>query len=270
MMSRPHSRRPVERRRFSDPPDTSSSTDDGFEPHGPSTRNTPKASPALALLAPRTDVVHGNRGSGNGNQETLAEPVGNDDITPMKGDDRWREPRRRMVEEQLRRRGLRDTRVLDAMMSVPREVFVPPDQLERAYEDRALPIGYSQTISQPYIVAYMTHQLSLKPASKVLEIGTGTGYQTAILALLAGSVFTVERLPELQTEAATNLRNLGLTKVTMEIGDGSVGLPNHAPYDRIMVTAAAPRVPGSLVGQWRSTASWSFRWEVRPSRPLCV
>lgn len=173
----------------------------------------------------------------------------NDDTTAMKVDDPWGEPRRRMVDEQLRRRGIRDSRVLSAMMSVPREVFVPPELRGKAYEDRALPIGHGQTISQPYIVAYMTEMLALTPTSRVLEIGTGTGYQTAILASLAASVFTVERLEMLQKPAAAILEGLGYTNVAMRIGDGSIGLPSAAPFDRILVTAAAPKVPIPLVDQ---------------------
>ena len=154
-----------------------------------------------------------------------------------------------MVDEHLRRRGIGDRRVLDAIMSVPRELFVPPDLSDEAYENRALPIGLGQTISQPYIVAYMTQQLGLTPTSQTLEIGTGPGYQTAILALLCAQVFTVERYSALNDRARENLERLNLTNVTMRIGDGSVGLPQEAPFDRILVTAAAPSVPQALVDQ---------------------
>ncbi|MGB2986678.1 MAG: protein-L-isoaspartate(D-aspartate) O-methyltransferase [Phycisphaerae bacterium] len=157
--------------------------------------------------------------------------------------------RRRMVEDQIRCRGVRDQRVLDAMLTVPRERFVPADVRSAAYEDRALPIGHGQTISQPYIVAHMTEKLSVGVDARVLEIGTGTGYQTAVLAMLAKHVFTVERIAALQERAAAALADLDLPNITMSIGDGSLGLQAHAPYDRILVTAAAPRVPTSLTDQ---------------------
>ena len=157
--------------------------------------------------------------------------------------------RRRMVESQIKPRGVRDPRVLEAMMTVPRERFVAPAHRAEAYEDRALPVAHGQTISQPFIVAYMTEQLALTPDDRVLEIGTGTGYQAAILAQLCRHVYTVERIPELQAEAASILRDLNLRNVSMSTGDGSLGLPLHAPYDCILVTAAAPQTPTSLVEQ---------------------
>ncbi len=154
-----------------------------------------------------------------------------------------------MIETQIHRRGIHDQRVLDAMMAVPRQQFIPDSVRAAAYEDRALPIGHEQTISQPYIVAYMTQQLAIEPDHRVLEIGTGTGYQTALLALLAGQVFTVERISALKERAANNLASLDLDNVTMAVGDGSVGLPAHAPFDRILATAAAPNVPDPLMDQ---------------------
>ena len=163
--------------------------------------------------------------------------------------DQWQTLRRRMVDEQVHRRDVRCQSVLDAMMSVPREMFVPAGVRSAAYEDRALPIGFEQTISQPFIVGYMTEKLAIDPRARVLEIGTGTGYQTAILALLAEHVFTIERIAELQQQAAANLAKLKLTNTTMSVGDGSLGLPEHAPFDRIMATAAAPSVPTALVDQ---------------------
>lgn len=163
--------------------------------------------------------------------------------------DEWLDLRRRMIDEQIRRRGVQDERVLEAMMAVAREKFVPSDVRSAAYEDRALPVGHGQTISQPFIVAYMTEQLSVTPDAKVLEIGTGTGYQTALLALLAKHVFTVERIAALQQQAAANLAGLNLTNITMSVGDGSLGLEAHAPYDRILGTAGAPRIPRPLVDQ---------------------
>ncbi|MFQ5590925.1 MAG: protein-L-isoaspartate(D-aspartate) O-methyltransferase [Phycisphaerae bacterium] len=157
--------------------------------------------------------------------------------------------RRRMVEEQVRARGVYDERVLDVMLRLPREHFLPPDCRDAAYEDRALPIGEGQTISQPFIVAYMTQKLMPAPSGRVLEIGTGTGYQTAVLALLCQHVFTVERIAVLQQRAAEALRILRISNVSMSIGDGSMGLAESAPFDGILVTAAAPRVPESLVNQ---------------------
>jgi protein-L-isoaspartate(D-aspartate) O-methyltransferase len=154
-----------------------------------------------------------------------------------------------MVEQQIRRRGVCDERVLDAMLTVPREDFVPRSVRSAACDDRALAISHGQTISQPFIVAYMTEQLAVRPDARVLEIGTGTGYQTAILARLARHVFTAERIEALERQAAANLAKLNVTNVTMCVADGSLGLPTHAPYDRIMVTAAAPRIPSSLVDQ---------------------
>ena len=163
--------------------------------------------------------------------------------------DNWLAPRQQMTSQQIRRRGVRDARVLEAMMAVPREKFVPASAKGVAYEDRALPIGHGQTISQPFIVAYMTEKLSVTPNTRVLEIGTGTGYQTAILAMLAEHVFTVERIAALRDRAAANLAKLNLTNITMRVGDGSLGLAEHAPYDRVLATAAAPSVPGPLVDQ---------------------
>ncbi|MCH7873231.1 MAG: methyltransferase domain-containing protein, partial [Planctomycetes bacterium] len=150
-------------------------------------------------------------------------------MTNATTEDERQPPRRRtMVDKQLRPRGISDPRVLDAMMTVPRELFVPPDLRDEAYENRALPLGLGQTISQPYIVAFMTQQLGLTPSSRTLEIGTGTGYQTAILALLSAHVYTVERFSALTQRARENLEHLNLTNVTMRIGDGSVGLPQDA------------------------------------------
>ncbi len=154
-----------------------------------------------------------------------------------------------MIDEQIRSRGISNKAVLDAVARVPRELFVPDDMQPLAYDDRALSIGLGQTISQPYIVAYMTDKLHVTGDCRVLEIGTGTGYQTAILAHLAAHVFTVERLPELSSRAGATLSQLGINNVTTVIGDGTLGLAEHAPYDRILVTAGAPRVPTRLVDQ---------------------
>jgi len=157
--------------------------------------------------------------------------------------------RLRMVERQIRARGVRDERVLEAMRKVPRHVFVPPDLVDEAYEDHPLSIGKGQTISQPYIVALMTEALELEGNEKVLEVGTGSGYQTAILAELAREVYSIERIPELAREAERRLEDLGYTNVHIKVGNGTLGWPEEAPFDAIMVTAGAPKVPGPLKAQ---------------------
>ena len=154
-----------------------------------------------------------------------------------------------MVEEQLRRRGIRDEGVLSAMAKVPRHLFVPPGSQSESYEDRPLPIGDGQTISQPYMVAIMTQSLELEGGEKILEIGTGSGYQTAILAELARMVFTMERLFSLIQNSEKRLRNLGYENIYCRLGDGSQGWPEEAPFDGIIVTAGAPEVPEALKSQ---------------------
>jgi protein-L-isoaspartate(D-aspartate) O-methyltransferase len=157
--------------------------------------------------------------------------------------------RERMVRDQIESRGVRDPHVLDAMRAVPRHRFVPAYQADSAYRDSPLPIGQGQTISQPYIVAYMTELLALTGREKVLEVGTGSGYQAAILGQLAARVITVERFPSLAHESARLLADLGYDNVRVEVGDGSLGWPQEAPYDAIIVTAASPEVPEPLQGQ---------------------
>jgi protein-L-isoaspartate(D-aspartate) O-methyltransferase len=159
------------------------------------------------------------------------------------------EQRARMVEEQLRSRGIRDIRVLTAMGKVPREEFIAREDLGDAYGDHPLPIGAGQTVSQPYIVAVMVEALDLRPSDRVLEVGTGTGYEAAIFAELAAEVWTVERHQELASKAQDILTRLGYTNVHVVHGDGSLGLPEHAPFDKILVAAGAPRIPESLVAQ---------------------
>ena len=149
----------------------------------------------------------------------------------------------------LRRRGISDQGVLRAMDEVPREHFVAPAYLESAYGDHALPIACGQTISQPYVVAYMTEQLGVEPEHRVLEIGTGSGYQTAILSTLSARVFSIERHPGLANAARNLLTTLGFTNVEVRIGDGTEGLPAEAPFDRILVTAGAPAIPDALKEQ---------------------
>ncbi len=157
--------------------------------------------------------------------------------------------RQRMVETQLRDRGIRDQRLLDAMSTIPRHEFVESRYRDQAYADHPLPIGAGQTISQPYIVALMLELLQLGPTSKVLEIGTGSGYQTALLAKLAGRVYSMERHAELARQAAETLSRLGLTNASVVTGDGTRGLAEHAPYDAIVVAAAAAEVPPALFEQ---------------------
>lgn len=167
---------------------------------------------------------------------------------PWPGEEELDRARRGLLRE-LRRKGIRDPRVLAAIGKVPRHLFVLPEYLSAAYEDHPLPIGLGQTISQPYIVALSTEALELSGEDKVLEIGTGSGYQTAILAELAKEVFTVERIPDLSWEAAERLRRLGYRNVRFRVGDGTKGWPEEAPFPAIVVTAAAPRVPPSLLAQ---------------------
>jgi protein-L-isoaspartate(D-aspartate) O-methyltransferase len=154
-----------------------------------------------------------------------------------------------MVEHQLREWGIYDPQVLDVMGRVPRERFVPESQRDAAYYDGALPIGEGQTISQPFVVAHMTEMLRLQGAEKVLEVGTGSGYQAAVLALLAREVHTVERISSLAARAHTVLNELGITNVHLHIGDGSQGWPAAAPYDAILVACASPQVPPPLIEQ---------------------
>jgi protein-L-isoaspartate(D-aspartate) O-methyltransferase len=154
-----------------------------------------------------------------------------------------------MVEEQLRCRGIHDVRVLEAMSKVPRHLFVSQDRWADAYADHPVPIGEQQTTSQPYIIAAMLQAAEITPQDRVLEIGAGSGYQTALLAELASQVYAVERYPQLAESARRILNQLGYANATVITADGSLGLPEHAPYDVIIVAAAAPRVPPALVEQ---------------------
>ncbi len=163
--------------------------------------------------------------------------------------DPWERERLRMVEEQLVRRGITDARVLESMGRVPRHRFVEEALRERAYGDHPLPIGEEQTISQPYIVALMTQLLELTGQEKVLEVGTGSGYQTAVLAELARRVCSIERLPRLAERARTLLEQLGCANVWVRVGSGTLGWPDEAPFDRILVTAGGPSVPPPLFQQ---------------------
>ena len=161
--------------------------------------------------------------------------------------EKWQ--RERMVADQIERRGVHNPDLLRVMRAVPRHLFVPAGLRSQAYEDHPLPIGYGATISQPYIVALMTEQLVLEKRHRVLEIGTGSGYQAAILSQLAGEVYTVEIVPELAAGAARTLRDLGYANVTVRQGDGYQGWPERAPFDRIILTAAPPEIPQVLISQ---------------------
>jgi protein-L-isoaspartate(D-aspartate) O-methyltransferase len=163
--------------------------------------------------------------------------------------------RARMVERQLAGQGIRDSRVLEAIRRVPRHLFVPEAALPEAYEDHPVDIGQGQTISQPYMVARMSELLELSGGERVLEVGSGSGYQTAVLKALRADVYTVERLPELSRRARENVERAGYSGVHYKVGDGSRGWPEEAPFDRVIVTAGAPSMPVSLVEQLREGGS---------------
>ncbi len=163
--------------------------------------------------------------------------------------DNWQALRQQMVDTQIRAREVRSEAVLQAMARVPRHLFVPDSQRPYVYEDRPLPIGRGQTISQPYIVGYMTDVLQLEPAHRVLEIGTGSGYQAAVLADIATHVYSIEIVPELAEGARRALTDAGYRNVDVRTGNGYLGWPDRAPFDRIIVTAAPPTIPNALVDQ---------------------
>jgi protein-L-isoaspartate(D-aspartate) O-methyltransferase len=163
--------------------------------------------------------------------------------------ERFEAARREMVEKQLRKRGIHSARVLQAMEQIPRHLFVPPELMSQAYSDAPLPIGQGQTISQPYMVAAMADALSLQGSEKVLEIGAGSGYQAAVISLLARDVIAVEAQASLAAQARERLANFGYSNVKVEVGDGTLGWPAAAPFDAILVTAAAPAVPPPLIQQ---------------------
>ena len=160
--------------------------------------------------------------------------------------------RERMVGRQLRARGIEDEEVLRALGRVPRELFVPEDERRRAYDDAALPIGHGQTISQPYMVAVIVEALAVRPGLSVLDVGAGSGYQAAVLAELGAEVVAIERIPELAEQARANLAAAGYEGVEVVVGDGTLGWPEHAPYDGIAVAAAAPAFPQTLYEQLRA------------------
>ncbi|MBN2415873.1 protein-L-isoaspartate(D-aspartate) O-methyltransferase [bacterium] len=167
----------------------------------------------------------------------------------MQNDGRYETMRMEMVKNQLQSRNIRDPRVLEAMRTVPRHLFVPDDLRNRAYDDTPLAIGFDQTISQPYIVAFMTEALSLGSDSRVLEIGTGSGYQAAVASQIAGDVYSIEIVEPLALRAEKLLKRLNYTNVHVKVGDGYAGWPEHAPFDAIILTAAPPSVPPPLIDQ---------------------
>jgi len=170
---------------------------------------------------------------------------------PFTDTDEHRKARERMVREQIAARGVRDARVLEAMRKVPRHLFVPAELQMFAHADGPLPIGHGQTISQPYIVAFMTEALQLKPDDRVLEIGTGSGYQAAVLAELVKETYSIEIVEPLAKQAGVRLQQLGYTNVHLRVGDGYRGWPEAAPFDAIMVTAAPDHIPQPLIEQLR-------------------
>jgi protein-L-isoaspartate(D-aspartate) O-methyltransferase len=217
--------------------------------NAPAEGKTQPENPALQANAPQAEPAPEQAA-----QEKTEEPPRE---TPEEG--AWRkarfeerqDERRRMVAQQIEARGrdVKDAAVLKAMLRVPRHVFVPAGEQRAAYGDTALPIGHGQTISQPFIVACMTEQLKLKPGDRVLEIGTGSAYQAAVLAEIAPAVYTIEIIDALAREAAERLRKLGYTSVRVKAGDGYFGWPEHAPFDGIIVTCAAGHVPPPLIQQ---------------------
>jgi protein-L-isoaspartate(D-aspartate) O-methyltransferase len=172
-------------------------------------------------------------------------------LDAQSADNQRLDERRRMVDEQIRARNINDPRVLQAMFDVPRHQFIPADEQALAYADQAVPIGEGQTISQPYIVALMTEALMASPEARVLEIGTGSGYQAAVLSRLVAHVFSVERHVTLAFRAMALFQELGYENISVRIGDGTLGWPQHAPFDNAIVTAAGPRISPAIVAQVR-------------------
>ena len=186
-----------------------------------------------------------------------------------KSDKEWERERLRMVEDQLRKRGISDERVLHAMGKVPRHLFVPRDSIATAYTDGPLPIGEGQTVSQPYMVALMTQCLALMGAEKVLEIGTGSGYQSAVLMELIRELYTVERVHALAARAEQQLVTLGYRHFHLRVADGTKGWPEEAPFDGIIVTAGAPAVPDTLINQLHENGTLIIPVGTRYSQKLC-
>jgi len=176
-------------------------------------------------------------------------------FSPLYGQDKYERERKKMIKNQIQSRGITDKKTLEAIESVPRHLFVPDEYRDRAYDDGPLPIGYGQTISQPYIVAYMTELLNVGPDDIVLEIGTGSGYQAAVLSRIVKKVYTVEIIEELGLAAKERLKALNYNNVEVKIGDGYYGWEEHAPYDGIIVTAAAEFIPPPLIEQLKDNCN---------------
>lgn len=176
-------------------------------------------------------------------------------FSPLYGQDKYERERKKMIKNQIQSRGITDKKTLEAIESVPRHLFVPDEYRDRAYDDGPLPIGYGQTISQPYIVAYMTELLNVGPDDIVLEIGTGSGYQAAVLSRIVKKVYTIEIIEELGLAAKERLKALNYNNVEVKIGDGYYGWEEHAPYDGIIVTAAAEFIPPPLIEQLKDNCN---------------
>lgn len=205
----------------------------------------------MALGAVGSGLCQDSAAEEQGDPELLLEAATTDEASRQAFDGGRGDDREAMVRDQVARRGVHDERVLEAMRDVPRHEFVPASRRDRAYADSPQPIGHGQTISQPYIVGYMTDQLDLEPGDRVFEVGTGSAYQAAILARLVDHVVTMEIVEPLARSAADRLEGLGFDNVTVLHGDGYYGFEEHAPYDAIIVTAAAPHVPPPLKEQLR-------------------
>jgi protein-L-isoaspartate(D-aspartate) O-methyltransferase len=206
---------------------------------------------AIAAIALLAACVERPAADGQGRElDMRTTTAADDDGSPASGKpDEFADDRKRMVRVQLAARDIHDRRVLDAMRRVPRHLFVPDEMQQFAYDDRPLPIGYQQTISQPYIVALMTQLAQTKPESRVLDVGTGSGYQAAVLAELCQHVYGIEIVPPLAETAAKRLREQGYANVTVRCGDGYRGWPEHAPFDAIILAAAPEHIPPALVDQ---------------------
>ncbi len=205
-------------------------------------RCTPSAPPVTPTASPSVTVTTATPSPAHSPTHALA-------TKPPPGPDPYVEERLKMVREQIERRGITDTAVLRAMQTVPRHLFVPPDVVDQAYEDHPLPIGYGQTISQPFVVAWMTALLRLKAGDKVLEVGTGSGYQAAILSELGCQVYTMEIIEPLARQAKERLSDMGYKNIVVRHGDGYYGWPEESPFDAIIVTCAPDHIPPPLIAQ---------------------
>jgi protein-L-isoaspartate(D-aspartate) O-methyltransferase len=209
-------------------------------------RRAAQAAILAAVVGAVTTPAVSSRTQGDQSQQDQSQQ---NQSQPVQRDDPWLSPRREMVEQQIHERGVNQPEVLRAMESVPRHLFIPDESRDKAYGDAPLPIGWGQTISQPYIVALMTELLDLDRRDKVLEIGTGSGYHAAVLSKVAGQVFTIEIIDELGKQARGTLHQLGYQNVHVRVGDGYKGWPEEAPFDAIILTAAPPKIPQPLLDQ---------------------